>query len=272
VRLTILGSGTAQPQPDGPASGLLVQTATTSVLLDCGTGIVTRLEAQIDPTKLDALVIGHLHGDHFLDIVPLRYLFPWAGGTPKPLPVHLPPGGRPRIDALARAISEREGFFDDAFELREFDPDEELRIGDLAIRFRRARHYVPAWSMSITGPDGERLAYLGDTGPSDALVEFARGADVVVLEATLRSGADDDVERGHLAADEAVELATRAGAGRAFLVHYHTARRAEIARICAELGGLAAPAIPGMTLDVVAADRRDGSIATGAVSNAAHPG
>ncbi len=250
MRLTILGSGTAQPQPDGPASGMLLRTATTSILLDCGSGVVTRLENVFDPRELDAVIIGHLHGDHFLDLVPLRYLFPWAGGVARPLAVHVPPGGRPRIDALATAISERPGFFDDAFDVREYVPEDPLRIGDVDVRFRRARHYVPAWSVSLTGPAGERLVYVGDTGPSDALVEFGRDADLIVLEATLRSGADDDEERGHLAPGEAIDMATRAGAARALLVHYPTSRRAEIAARCAELGGLAAPALPGMTVEI----------------------
>lgn len=250
MRLTILGTGTAQPQPDSPASGVLVEIDDTAVLLDCGTGIMTRLQAHLDPRSLSALVVGHLHGDHFLDLVPLRYLFPWAGGTPRPLPVYVPPGSRARIDSLAHAISERQGFFDDAFTIAEYDPDAALELGPLALRFRRSRHYVPAWSMSVTGPDGERLVYLGDMGPSDPLVEFARGADVLICESTLRSSAEDDVERGHLTPAEAIDTARRAGVGRALLVHYPSASRDEIARECRADGDLVVPALPGMRVDV----------------------
>ena len=250
MRLTVLGSGTAQPQPDSPASGLLVRTDRTSLLLDCGTGVITRLEEHLDPLDLSAVLVGHLHGDHFLDLVPLRYLFPWPGGAERLLPVFLPPGSRQRIDALAAAISERPGFFDDAFQIAEYDPDAPLLIGDVRLRFRRARHYVPAWSMELTGPDGERLIYLGDTGPSDALVEFARGADLVILESTLRSAGEDDPEGGHLAPEEAIDMAIRSGAARALLVHYPSAERDRIARCCEERGGIAEPAIVGMELEV----------------------
>jgi len=250
VRLTVLGSGTAQPQPDSPASGLLLRDGDVSLLLDCGSGAVSRLQAHLDPRDLNAVVIGHFHGDHFLDLVPLRYLFPWAGPVPRHLPIHIPPGGRSRIDALAAAISERAGFFDDAFDVDEYDPDGELRIGDLRLAFRRARHYVPAWSLSVTDRVGHRLVYLGDTGPSDALVDFAAGADLVILESTLATADEDDVERGHLTPSEAIAMARAARAARAWLVHYPSARRAEIADACAADGDLVRPAVPGDEIEI----------------------
>ena len=74
-----------------------------------------------------------------------------------PLPVHLPPGGRARHDALANAISERDGFFDAAFTAVEYDPAATLTVGDLRVTFVRGRHYVPAWGVVIEAPVGTRL-------------------------------------------------------------------------------------------------------------------
>ena len=68
----------------------------------------------------------------------------------------------------------------------EYDPDEALTIGPLTLRFAPGRHYVPAWGVSVEAPDGSRLVYTGDTGPSETVVEFARGADLLLVEATLR--------------------------------------------------------------------------------------
>jgi ribonuclease BN (tRNA processing enzyme) len=104
--------------------------------------------------------------------------------------------------------------------------------------------------MSLSDGSGARLVYLGDTGPSDALVEFADGADLLVMESTLASADEDDVERGHLAPEEAIEMARRAGVGRALLVHYPSERRAEIARLCAADGSLVTPAEPGTVVEV----------------------
>ena len=86
-----------------------------------------------------------MHADHYLDVVGLRYLFPWGEPAEVPLPVHLPPGGRAHLDALAAAVSERVGFFDAAFDAVEYDPTAVLEVGELRVRFVRGRHYVPAW-------------------------------------------------------------------------------------------------------------------------------
>ena len=108
MRLTIIGAGTSAPQPETPASGILVETASTALLIDCGQGVIRGLMAHRDPRDLDAIIVGHLHADHYIDLVSLRYLMPWTGFTGRRIPVLLPPGGRARVDQLAAAISERE--------------------------------------------------------------------------------------------------------------------------------------------------------------------
>ena len=93
MRLTILGHGPAPTQPDTPASGILLEAGDTSVLFDCGQGVIRNLQRLLDPRDLSAIVIGHMHADHYLDLAGLRYLFPWGERAVRRLPVHLPPGG-----------------------------------------------------------------------------------------------------------------------------------------------------------------------------------
>lgn len=250
LRLTVLGCSSAAPHPAWPAAGFLVDWDDTHVLFDVGQGVIRRLESILDPTTLDAIVIGHMHADHYLDVAGLRYLFPWGVEAPRRLPIHLPPGGRTRFDALATAISERPGFFDLAYDAREYDPSGPLRIGDLTIRFVRGRHYVPAWGVVIEGPDGSRLGYTGDTGPSDSVVEAMRGVDLLLIEGALVLAAHDDVERGHLTPEEAIDMARRASVGSALVVHYSPARREAIAAMCAEAGPWIRPAVAGQTVTI----------------------
>lgn len=247
LRLTVLGNSTAVPHPESAAAGYLVEWGETAVLLDAGQGVIRSLQDRLDPHQLSAVVIGHMHADHSLDLVGLRYLYPWGERAPDPLPVHLPPGGRVRVDALASGISERAGFFEDAYDMDEYDPDVPLVIGPLTIRFNRGRHYVPAWGLTVEGPDGARIAYTGDTGPSDSVVEFSRDADLMLIEAALRLPAHDDLERGHLTAEEAIDMATRARARSALLVHYSPTRRTELEAMCAAAGPWIRPAVPGLT-------------------------
>lgn len=250
MRLTVVGSGPARPQPDTPASGLLVETAGAAILLDCGPGVISRLARTHDPGRLSAVVIGHLHADHYLDLAPLRYLFPWEGAEGKTMRVLLPPGGRTRMFALARAISERETFFDEAFAIEEYDPGAIIRVADAQLGFVQGRHYVPAWGVSIRDGAGATLVYAGDTGPNDRVVEAAHGADMLVCEATLRSPAEDEPERGHLTAEEALDHAARAGVGGVLLTHYASDRREALEALAAASRVPAAVARPGVAAEV----------------------
>jgi ribonuclease BN (tRNA processing enzyme) len=250
LRLTVLGCSSAAPHQATPAAGFLVQWGDTNLLLDVGQGVVRNLQKIFDPHELTAIVIGHMHADHFLDLVGLRYLYLWGERAPDPLPVHLPPGARARLDALSVAVSERDGFFDAAFDAVEYDPAVELRVGDLRLRFFRGRHYVPAWGVVVEAPDGTRLAYTGDTGPSNSVEDAVRKADLLLVETALRSAQDDDLERGHLTGDEAVALARSADVRSALLVHFNPDRLAELEATCATAGPWVRPAVDGLTLTV----------------------
>ncbi len=251
MRLTVLGCGPAAPQPDTPASGLLVESGTTAILLDCGQGVAARLIRRIDPSRLTAIVIGHMHADHFIDLSALRYRFAWAGRSAARVPILLPPGGRVHLAELASVVSERAGFFDDAFDVREYDPATSDQVGELAMTFVPGRHYVPAWGVSLTGPDGARLVYAGDTGPNEGLVAAARGADLLVCEATLASTAEDDEHaRGHLTLDEALDHGRQAGVPKVLITHYPSARHDAMTARLEAVGDRAALARPDLIEDV----------------------
>jgi ribonuclease BN (tRNA processing enzyme) len=259
LRLTVLGCSSAAPHAAWPASGYLVEWQDTTLLLDVGQGVVRRLESLLDPRGLTAVIVGHMHADHYLDLAGLRYLFPWAEQADPRLPLHLPPGGIGRLDALATSISERQGFFDVAFDIDEYDPGVPLQVGPLTIRFVGSRHYVPAWGLSVEAPDGARLVYTGDTGPSDTMIEFARGADLLLVEAALRQASEDDPARGHLTGEEAIDLARRAEARSALIVHYDPARRSELEAMCEAAGPWIRPAVASQTRTVAPVPREAGS-------------
>jgi len=249
-RLTALGTGTAAPEEGTAASGLLVESGGTAILFDCGAGIAPRLQEALGAEQLSAVVVGHQHADHWIDLAPMRYRFAWGERSTPRLPVYLPPGGSERLVPLAFAIAERPSFFVDAYDIREYVSEEPFGIGPITIRPVPAQHYVPAWSMEILGPAGERIVYGGDMGPTEAIVELGRAADLLILEATLDTPIGDDPRRGHLTTEEALDIAARSGARRTLLVHYRTERRDLIARLCAESGLNVAPALPMMQIEL----------------------
>ena len=258
LRVTVLGCSTAAPHPAAPAAGYLVQWGDTNLLLDAGQGVIRNLQRVLDPHELTGVVIGHMHADHYLDLVGIRYLYPWGERADDRLCVHLPPGGRARLDALSEAISERVGFFDASFDAVEYDPAAELTIGELRVRFVEGLHYVPAWGVVVQSPDGARLAYTGDTGPSTSVEHAVRGADLLLVESSILSAGDDDQRRGHLTAPEAIALAREAQAKSALLVHYGPERFSELQELCAAAGPWVHPAVEGLTVTVLPAKGRTG--------------
>jgi ribonuclease BN (tRNA processing enzyme) len=189
-----------------------------------------KLRERIDYVDVDAVVISHLHADHFLDLVPFAYALTYAPRQ-QPVPVdrwpgtdnparpelHVPPGGR---DAFRRVVGAwgPEELIENAFGLREYNPAEELVIGPLRVRFQPVPHFTETFAMSIAGGDSKRIVYGADSSPTDALDEFGKGADLMLVEATLprpeRTGL-----RGHLTPAEAGAEARAAGARRLVLVH-----------------------------------------------------
>src|SRR5436190_24086695 len=71
VKLTVVGSSPAWPNPGGAQSGYLVEGPDGRLLLDCGPGVLARLRATEGGwPQLDAVAITHFHLDHWGDLVP----------------------------------------------------------------------------------------------------------------------------------------------------------------------------------------------------------
>jgi ribonuclease BN (tRNA processing enzyme) len=163
-----------------------------------------------------------MHADHFLDLIPLRYALKYGSRRrTSRLPLWMPPDGIAMLRQLVSAFaSEGNGdFLDEQFEVREFDPDKPLPVGDGQLRFARTTHYIPAYAIRYDN-EGRNFTYSADTAPDDRVVELARNTDLFLCEATLLA---DDVEehvRGHCSAAEAAAMAAAANARRLVLTHY----------------------------------------------------
>ena len=231
MRLTVLGKSPSYTDAGGACSGYLVEEDKTVLLLDCGNGVFAKLRKFVDYVDVDAVVISHLHADHVLDLVPYAYALVYAPRQ-QPVPVdrwpgtdaparptlHVPPGGR---DFFRRVVGcwGNDDLIEKAFDVREYDPGEELTIGAIVVRFAPVPHFTPTQAVELRSANGGgRIVYGADHRPSEEVVRFAEGADLVLLEATLprpeRSG-----ERGHLTPTEAGEHGKAANAKRLVLTH-----------------------------------------------------
>lgn len=215
MRLTVLGSAASYPGPGRACAGYLVQTATTSVLLDCGNGVLANLGRVIDPVSLGGVIISHGHIDHFADVFALQAALRYAPTGPvAPLPLYLPAGLFARMEALLGEDGGRE--LREAFMVHEIAPDRRFAIGDLHVHPHPVDHAQAACAMVVEG-DGARLCYTGDTKLGEAVREAARGVGTLLADATLP---EEYAGRApHMTPAEAGELAHDAGARTLVMTH-----------------------------------------------------
>ena len=215
MKLTIVGCSGSVPGPDSAASSYLVEHEGYRMLLDLGSGAFGALQRHVERAEVDAVVLSHLHPDHCLDVAPMvvqrRHGLP---AVPPRIPLLGPAGTHDRL-ALAYDPTSRDGLRD-LFDLAAVTPGER-ELGPFRLRFERVDHPVPTHAVRIVA-GGRALAYSGDTGPSEALVSVAEGADLLLCEASFEEGPANPPGL-HLTGREAGEHADRAGVGRLLVTH-----------------------------------------------------
>jgi ribonuclease BN (tRNA processing enzyme) len=209
VELIVLGSGGGWALPGGAACGYLVRHDGFNLWVDLGTGTMANLQRHIGLEDVHAVAVSHRHFDHFLDLYPF-YLAEWMGTDRERIPLFAPPD-------LFEHASQLEPNLGKAFDLHVVTPGETYEAGPVVVRTARMNHPVPTLGMRFE-VDGAALVYSADTGPSEGLIELARGAQVLLSEATWisRPGWAEEI---HLTATQAGDHAARAQVGQLVLTH-----------------------------------------------------
>jgi ribonuclease BN (tRNA processing enzyme) len=230
VKITVLGKSPAWQDAGGACSGYLVEEGDSLILLDCGNGVFSKLRDERDYLDVDAIFISHLHADHFFDLIPYAYALLFSprriapGDIPEPSPgpkpkLYAPKGARDTFEAICENFH-NSPLIDFAFDLYEYDPAETIAEGSLSVQFTEVPHWVPTCAMKVssTTNGSGTFTFGADCAPSQGLIDFARGTDLLMLESTLQR--PERLEpRGHLCAHEAGEHAALAQAGRLVLTH-----------------------------------------------------
>jgi ribonuclease BN (tRNA processing enzyme) len=220
VRLVVVGCSPAWPNPGGAQSGYLVENGSQRLLLDCGPGVLAKLRERDGRwPSVDAIVITHWHLDHWGDIVPWVWgALAGPGRNVAKVQLWVPPGGLETLRDFGARLG-WEDMWTNAFESQEYAEGAAFTAAGLEIVPVGMPHYtLDTYGLRVTS-GGRTLAYSGDCGPSERLVELARDADLFLCEATLERGELDGQPRGHLAADEAVAAFEASGAKRLLLTH-----------------------------------------------------
>lgn len=223
MKLTILGSGTSVPHPQRAASAHLLQVNNKSILLDAGADAAHRMAQEgIDWAGLDVIWISHFHLDHIGGLAPLLFGTKYAPETQarrEPLVIFGPHG----ISKLLQAFDEANSYelLKQAFplEVREVRPNQEFQIiPNLHARTLSTPHTPESLALRLTGADGVSLVYTSDTGYTDALIPFARGAELLLAECSFWQAKPVEM---HLKLTEAMRLAEAAEPARVVLTHLY---------------------------------------------------
>lgn len=223
--LTVLGCWAPYPRAGGACSGYLLQEGGVNVLLEAGNGSFSRLCEYLDFRLLNAVVISHLHPDHFVDLYCLRHAVEGArrdGLMRSPLPLYLP--------RCPREIYEKLSAYEDAFSVTAIEElpviggpgGVECRYGEiegLVFYFIPARHSLYGFSMAVQG-GASRLVFSGDTAPNPALSTLAQEADLFLCEASGLDGDRDYLCGVHMTARQAGEVAHRSRVRRLLITHF----------------------------------------------------
>jgi ribonuclease BN (tRNA processing enzyme) len=215
VRLTIIGCSGSFPGPDSPASCYLVEAGGFRLLLDLGNGALGALQRHAGLYDIDAVCLSHLHADHCLDLCSycVARIYAPEGARPR-IPVYGPAGTAQRMDQ-AFGLHEHRGMTD-AFDFVTLTPGTR-QIGPLQVTLATMNHPVETFGFRLEHA-GRVVAYSADTGQTGALAELARGADLLLCEASFAD--EPGLPEGlHLTARQAGEYATGGAVGQLVLTH-----------------------------------------------------
>ena len=214
MKLTVVGCSGSGPGPKSAASSYLVEHDGFRLLLDLGNGAFGALLGLADPDTIDAVVLSHLHADHCLDVAPFVVWHRDSGrSSGRRIPLLAPAGAETRLEL---AYDGDGASLTDVFDFAVVTPGS-FTIGPFAVETVRTAHPVECHAVRLTA-GGRSLVYTGDTGPSERVIDLARGADVLLAEAAHPPG--PGLPPGlHLTGRDAGEHAAAAGVGRLLLTH-----------------------------------------------------
>jgi ribonuclease BN (tRNA processing enzyme) len=242
MRLDIVGAGPAYTdRPGATGAAYLLRFGAASLLLDLGQGAFTRLAGLFDPGSLDAIVVSHLHPDHFIDLVALRHFLRWGPSHPRRVRVLGPAGLGDRLDALHA----EPGFSEAALDIEPLHAGV-IGIGPFRVQAARVTHSAESYGFRISTGDGPGLAYSGDCGRAEDLEAIIAPGDDLLCEVSFGPGPVPS-DAAHLDGASVGALAERMGVRRVLLTHLlmNFEEGATVAAVRASYGGPVALVQPG---------------------------
>jgi ribonuclease BN (tRNA processing enzyme) len=252
MRLTTVGTGTAAPWPGRVQSGHLIDAGNVRLLMDCGSGIATRLaDVRIEWQTITHLAITHFHADHVVDIPTLLYAWRYGQLPPRrePLDIIGPVGTLQLLSRFAAIFGDDLLALGYPLSIREMVPGDGIALADgVHLRCTKVPHTEESMAYSVEA-GGRRIVYTGDTGPDGALGAWAHGCDILLAECSLP---DAMAITTHLTPTQCGALGAAAEPGVLALTHFYPPVEAVDIRgeVATRFGGRVVLATDGWSLDL----------------------
>jgi ribonuclease BN (tRNA processing enzyme) len=211
MKITVLGCWGGYPKVHEASTGYLLEHEGFHLLVDCGSGVLSKLQEYIKPEQLDAVIISHYHADHIADIGVLQHAIliqRYISGEKKTLPIY--GHTKDKIDF------ERLTYKDVTVGIA-YNPSEQLEIGPFKISFLETNHPVPCYAMRIEA-GGQALVYTADSSFKESFISFTKGAQLLLCECNFYEHMDG-TSAGHMNSKDAGTLAEKAGVQQLVLTH-----------------------------------------------------
>lgn len=209
MKLVVLGSGTSFPHPRRASAGYWLQTESGNLLLDISADVPHRMaEEELDWANLDAIWISHFHLDHLGGLAPFLFATrstPQTQQRGKPLSIYGPVGLKKILLVIDQANNYR--LLEQPFpvHLIEVKPESEFELlPGLKARTFSTPHTTESLAISLKDKRNCVLVYTSDTGYTEGLVEFAKRANLLLMECSFHKNKPIQT---HLELTDAMQLA-----------------------------------------------------------------
>jgi ribonuclease BN (tRNA processing enzyme) len=186
MKLHILGCGDAFGSGGRHQSGYLFEADDRWFLLDCGpTTLLAMKRGGFAPQKLDAIILSHLHGDHFGGLPFFFIEFLYQKAPDNPVTIAGPPGTEERVLQLVELMYGSGGNvrITSPFRFQVLSPETKLNIPGIEIYPFRVPHQAHDISLGLrVSCGGKQILFSGDSAWTDLFIEQARGVDLFLCE------------------------------------------------------------------------------------------
>jgi len=218
VKVRFLGSGDAFGSGGRFQTCIHLEAGASQILLDCGaSSLIAMRRFGVDPQAIDAVILSHLHGDHFGGVPFLFMEWRWCHPRTRPFLVCGPPTVERRVQTLFAALYEQSAAEGTSFPVKyeELRPGRAHTIGKVRVLPIQVPHAPELLCLGFrVEVAGKTLLFSGDTTWCDALMRHARGADLFLCDCS-----NYETRTFHLSYPEIAAHASELGCKRLVLTH-----------------------------------------------------